>query len=78
MKRVMPDTNFYTQLLQKSKEAAEIVSLAGNLGFSFCGFDEIRYELKAAPRIATPFPNRNFRADLLRAYELLTTKEYVF
>ncbi len=78
MKRVLPDTNFYTQMLRNSDKAGEVVALASKLSFRFYGFDEVRYELKAAPRIAAPFLDRNLRADLLRLYESLITKEYLF
>lgn len=65
-------------VLREGNKAISLLSNADKLGFRFYGFDEVRYELKAAPRIVAPFESHNFRADLLRLYEALISKEYTF
>ncbi len=62
----------------KEGEAGKLVVVqAASLGFRFYGFEEVRHELKAAPRMAVHF-SENLRADLLRLYEEVIAKEYSF
>ncbi len=77
MKRVIFDTNVYTALLKEGESGRLVVVQAAALGFRFYGFEEVRRELKAAPRVVTNF-SKNLRADLLRLYESITAKEYLF
>lgn len=77
MTKVLLDTNIYTALLNEGEEGESLIVTAASLGFKFLGFEEVRRELKAAPRMATNF-SKNLRADLLRLYESITTKEYRF
>lgn len=77
MKRVLFDTNVYTALLKEGEAGKSVVVQAAALGFRFYGFDEVRHELKAAPRMVAHF-SENLRADLLRLYEEIIAREYSF
>lgn len=71
------DTNVYPKLLAESNGLAFMVTRANVMGIRFYGFDEIRRELKYAPRFVSTYSG-NLRADLLRLYEKLNVKEYKF
>ncbi len=77
MKRVLLDTNVYTALLQEGEAGKLVVVQAAALGFRFYGFEEVRHELKSAPRIVLHF-SENLRADLLRLYDAVVSREYNF
>ncbi|MBI2144803.1 hypothetical protein HYU18_00610, partial [Candidatus Woesearchaeota archaeon] len=77
MKRLIFDTNVYTALLREGEAGKLVVVQAATLGFRFYGFDEVRHELKAAPRMVAHF-SENLRADLLRLYEEIIAEEYRF
>ena len=77
MKRVLLDTNVYTALLKEGETGKSVVVQAAALGFRFYGFEEVRHELKSAPRMVVHF-SENLRADLLRLYEEVIAKEYSF
>ena len=77
MTKVLFDTNVYTALLKEGENGKSLILRAAALGFGFCGFEEVRYELKSAPRMITTF-SKNLRADLLRLYEAIIMREYLF
>ncbi len=77
MTKALLDTNVYTALLKEGENGKSLILQATAVGFSFCGFEEVRHELKSAPRMVTTF-SRNLRADLLRLYEAMIMREYRF